>query len=201
MTRMSSPKPANKKGLTRRGFMQTGAVAGGTASLAKGARAAAKPKTVPAKKSPVTLNVNGKDKKLTIEPRVTLARALRGDLGLTGTKEVCDRGACGACSVQIDGKLVNSCMMLALDAVGKKITTIEGLSDGDNLHPLQDAFVKHDALQCGFCTPGMVMACKALLEKNPSPSLVQIKRELSGNLCRCGTYTRIFAAVQTVAKG
>jgi aerobic-type carbon monoxide dehydrogenase small subunit (CoxS/CutS family) len=181
--------------------MQTSAVAGGTAGLARGARAAPKSKIIPAKKSPVTLNVNGKDKKVTIEPRVTLARALRSDLGMTGTKEVCDRGACGACSVQIDGKLVNACMMLALDAVGKKITTIEGLSDGDHLHPIQDAFVKHDALQCGFCTPGMVMACKTLLEKHPSPSLVQIKRELSGNLCRCGTYTRIFAAVQTVAKG
>jgi aerobic-type carbon monoxide dehydrogenase small subunit (CoxS/CutS family) len=187
-------------GLTRRGFMQGVGVAGGVAVIAKDAVAAGSPKTLPAKKVPITLNVNGKDHKLKVEPRVTLLRALRNELDLTGSKEVCDRGACGACSVHLDGMLVTSCMTLAVDAVGKKVTTIEGLAKGDKLDPIQAAFVQHDALQCGFCTPGMVMACKALLNENKSPTLVQIKKGLSGNICRCGTYNHIFAAVQTAAK-
>jgi xanthine dehydrogenase YagT iron-sulfur-binding subunit len=181
-------------GLTRRGFMQGVGVAGGVAVIAKDAVAAGSPKTLPAKKVPITLNVNGKDHKLKVEPRLTLLRALRNELDLTGSKEVCDRGACGACSVHLDGMLVTSCMTLAVDAVGKKVTTIEGLAKGDKLDPIQAAFVQHDALQCGFCTPGMVMACKALLNENKSPTLVQI------NICRCGTYNNIFAAVQTAAK-
>jgi aerobic-type carbon monoxide dehydrogenase small subunit (CoxS/CutS family) len=189
-------------GLTRRGFMQGVGVAGGVAAVGTRAAkaAAARPKVLPAKKTPITLHVNGKDRKLSVEPRLTLLRALRNDLDLTGPKEICDRGACGGCSVLLDGDLVTSCMTLAVDAVGKKITTIEGLSDGNKLHPIQEAFVKHDALQCGFCTPGMVMACKALLDKNKNPDLVQIKKGLAGNICRCGTYNRIFAAVQTASK-
>jgi xanthine dehydrogenase YagT iron-sulfur-binding subunit len=186
-------------GLTRRGFMQGVGVAGGVAVVAKSAQAAAKPKVLPAKKVPITLNVNGKDYKLRVEPRITLLRALRNDLDLTGTKEICDRGACGGCSVQLDGMLVNSCMMLAVDAVGHKVGTIEGLAKGDKLDPIQEAFVQHDALQCGFCTPGMVMACKSLLESNKKPNLVQIKKGLAGNICRCGTYNHIFAAVQTAS--
>jgi aerobic-type carbon monoxide dehydrogenase small subunit (CoxS/CutS family) len=178
--------------------------AGGVAVAAKGtmsANAAAKPKELPAKKVPLTLHVNGKDHKVSVEPRVTLLRALRNELDLTGPKEVCSRGACGACGVQIDGVLVPSCMTLAVDACsGQKITTIEGLADGDKLHPIQAAFVKHDALQCGFCTPGMIMACKTLLDKEKNPTLTQIKKGLSGNICRCGTYNRIFAAVQTASK-
>jgi aerobic-type carbon monoxide dehydrogenase small subunit (CoxS/CutS family) len=181
--------------------MQGVGVAGGVAAVAGSREArAAKPKVLPAKKVAITLNVNGKDHKVSVEPRLTLLRTLRNQLDLTGTKEICDRGACGGCSVQLDGALVNSCMLLAVDAVGKKITTIEGLSNGDKLHPIQDAFVKHDGLQCGFCTPGMVMACKALLDKEKQPTLTQIKRGISGNICRCGTYNRIFAAVQTAAK-
>jgi xanthine dehydrogenase YagT iron-sulfur-binding subunit len=187
-------------GLTRRGFMQGVGVAGGVAVVGKKAQAAGKAKVLPAKKVPITLNVNGKDYRLRIEPRVTLLRALRNELDLTGTKEICDRGACGGCSVTVDGTLLNSCMMLAVDAVGRKVGTIEGLAKGDKLHPIQEAFVKHDALQCGFCTPGMVMACKSLLDSNKSPSLVQIKKGLSGNICRCGTYNHIFAAVQTASK-
>ncbi len=144
--------------------------------------------------------MNGTDRRLTVEPRVTLLRALRNELDLTGTKEICNGGACGGCSVLLDGRLVNSCMTLALDAVGAKVTTIEGLSKGDELHPIQRAFVEHDALQCGFCTPGMVMACKALLDAKKHPTLVEIKRGVSGNVCRCGTYPRVFAAVQAVAK-
>jgi xanthine dehydrogenase YagT iron-sulfur-binding subunit len=188
-------------GLTRRGFMQGVGVAGGVAVVAKGAHAATKqPKVLPAKKVPITLNVNGKDYKLKVEPRITLLRALRNDLDLTGTKEICDRGACGGCSITLDGQLVNSCMLLAVDAVGRKIGTVEGLAKGDKLSPLQEAFCQHDALQCGFCTPGMVMACKVLLDSNKNPSLVQIKKAISGNICRCGTYNNIFAAVQTAAK-
>jgi aerobic-type carbon monoxide dehydrogenase small subunit (CoxS/CutS family) len=180
--------------------MQTTAAAGGAAALARDASAAPKAKVLPARKVPITLNVNGKAHRLSVEPRMTLLRALRNELDLTGTKEICDRGACGGCSVLLDGALVTSCMLLAVDAVGKKIETVEGLAKGDRLHPLQEAFVKHDALQCGFCTPGMVMACKALLDKNKQPTLVQIKKGLAGNICRCGTYNRIFAAVQTAAK-
>jgi aerobic-type carbon monoxide dehydrogenase small subunit (CoxS/CutS family) len=200
-----SKEPADKAkraGFTRRGFMQGVGVASGVAVAASSgtARAAAKPKVLPAKKVPITLNVNGKDHKVAVEPRQTLLRVLRNQLDLTGTKEVCDRGACGACSVHLDGQLVTSCMTLAVDAVGRKITTIEGLAQGDKLHPIQEAFCKHDALQCGFCTPGMVMACKAILDKEKSPTLTQIKRGLSGNICRCGTYTRIFQAVQTASK-
>ena len=203
-TQTPSQTPA---GFTRRGFMQGVGAAGGAAVVAKEARAAAgtaSAKVLPAKKVAITLNVNGKDRKLSVEPRVTLLRALRNELDLTGTKEVCDRGSCGACSVHLDGALVTSCMVLAVDAVGKKVTTIEGLAEGDKLHPIQQAFLEHDALQCGFCTPGMVMACKALLDKHPDkgkpPTLTQIKRGLGGNICRCGTYTNIFAAVQTAAK-
>jgi aerobic-type carbon monoxide dehydrogenase small subunit (CoxS/CutS family) len=188
-------------GLTRRGFMQGVGVAGGVAVVAKSAHAATKqPKVLPAKKVPITLNVNGKDYRLRVEPRITLLRALRNDLDLTGTKEICDRGSCGGCSITLDGQLVNSCMLLAVDAVGRKVGTIEGLAKGDKMHPLQEAFCKHDALQCGFCTPGMLMACKTLLDSNKNPSLVQIKKGLSGNICRCGTYNNIFAAVQTAAK-
>jgi xanthine dehydrogenase YagT iron-sulfur-binding subunit len=198
-----APRSTKSAGFTRRGFMAGVGAAGGVAVVAKAATAAAaaKPKVLPAKKLPLTLHVNGKERKLSVEPRVTLLRALRNDLDVTGPKEVCDRGACGACGVIIDGVLVPACMTLAVDvSSGQQITTIEGLSDGDKLHPIQAAFVKHDALQCGFCTPGMVMACKALLDKEKNPTLTQIKRGLSGNICRCGTYNRIFAAVQTASK-
>jgi xanthine dehydrogenase YagT iron-sulfur-binding subunit len=201
----TASKTASKKntlaaGLTRRGFMQGVGVAGGVAVVAKKAQAAGKPRVLPPRKMPITLNVNGKDYRLKVEPRITLLRALRNDLDLTGTKEICDRGSCGGCSVLVDGTLLNSCMMLAVDAVGHEVGTIEGLAEGDKLHPIQEAFVKHDALQCGFCTPGMVMACKSLLDSNKSPSLIQIKKGLAGNICRCGTYNNIFAAVQTAAK-
>jgi xanthine dehydrogenase YagT iron-sulfur-binding subunit len=189
-----------RKGLSRRGFLGTSAAGGAVALTATEARAAGRAKVLPPKKTTLTLNVNGKDQKVSIEPRVTLLRALRNHLDLTGSKEICDRGSCGGCGVIIDGNLVNSCMMLAVDAVGKKVTTIEALSADGKLHPIQAEFVKADALQCGFCTPGMVMACKSLLDKKKDPSLVEIKRGLSGNICRCGTYTRIFAAVQAASK-
>lgn len=147
----------------------------------------------------VRLRVNGKEQVLQIEPRTTLAEALRIHLGMTGTKVVCDRGACSGCTVWLDKMPVNSCMLLAVDAIGNEVTTIEGLASEQGPHPLQTAFVKHDAMQCGFCTPGMVMSCAALLEKNPHPSQEDVRQAISGNLCRCGTYPRIFDATLEAA--
>ena len=134
-----------------------------------------------------------------MEPRTTLADALRLHLGLTGTKIGCDRGACSACTVWLDGVPVNSCMTFALDAVGRNVTTIEGLAQGDRLHPVQDAFIAHDAMQCGFCTPGMVMSCAALLARNANPTRDDVRAATSGNLCRCGTYPNVFDATLAAA--
>jgi aerobic-type carbon monoxide dehydrogenase small subunit (CoxS/CutS family) len=148
----------------------------------------------------VKLDINGHEHSVTIEPRYTLAETLRDNLNLTGTKVVCDRGSCSACTVWIDKTPALACMTLAIDAVGRKITTIEGLSHGDTMHAVQAAFVKHDAMQCGFCTPGMVMSCAALLDRNPNPKLDDVKHAVSGNLCRCGTYPKVFAATLDVAQ-
>jgi xanthine dehydrogenase YagT iron-sulfur-binding subunit len=148
----------------------------------------------------VKLHVNGHEQAVTIEPRYTLAETLRDNLGLTGTKVVCDRGSCSACTVWIDKTPVLACMTLAIDTVGREITTIEGLSHGDKMHEVQAAFVKHDAMQCGFCTPGMVMSCAALLDRVPNPTLDDVKHAVSGNLCRCGTYPKVFAATLDVAE-
>ncbi|HEX5731282.1 MAG TPA: (2Fe-2S)-binding protein [Blastocatellia bacterium] len=152
-------------------------------------------------KVPVSLLINGKKYQATVEPRVTLLEALRHELDLTGAKRVCDRGTCGACTVIVDGKLVYSCSMLAIEGEGKAITTVEGLMQGDRLHPLQQAFIDNDAQQCGFCTPGFVVACKAFLDKNPNPTAEEINKGLGGNLCRCGTYVGVRAAVAQAAKG
>ncbi|HZS47837.1 MAG TPA: (2Fe-2S)-binding protein [Blastocatellia bacterium] len=151
--------------------------------------------------APITLTINGRDRRVMAEPRSLLVDVLRGpELDLTGTKLVCDRGACGGCTVLVNDTPVLSCMTLALDAQGKKIETIEGLAHGDQLHPIQAEFVHFDALQCGYCTSGMIMSCKALLDHNPNPSLHDIKQATSGNLCRCGTYPNVFKAVQAAAK-
>jgi xanthine dehydrogenase YagT iron-sulfur-binding subunit len=149
---------------------------------------------------PIKLHINGQEHAVTVEPRYTLAETLRDHLNLTGTKVVCDRGSCSACTVWIDEAPQLACMTLAVDAVGHKITTIEGISHGEQLHPVQAAFIKHDALQCGFCTPGMVMSCAALLKRNSNPSLAEVKHAVSGNLCRCGTYPKVFAATLDAAK-
>jgi xanthine dehydrogenase YagT iron-sulfur-binding subunit len=149
---------------------------------------------------PIKLFVNGHERSVMIEPRYTLADTLRDNLGLTGTKVVCDRGSCSACTVWIDKTPALACMTLAIDAVDRQITTIEGLSFGDTMHQVQTAFVKHDAMQCGFCTPGMVMSCAALLDRNLSPNLDDVKHAISGNLCRCGTYPKVFAATLDVAQ-
>jgi xanthine dehydrogenase YagT iron-sulfur-binding subunit len=143
---------------------------------------------------PVTLNINGKKSSFQLEPRVTLLDALRNYGPLTGTKEVCDRATCGACTVLVDGKLVYSCMKLAIDTQGPEITTIEGLAKDGQLTNVQQAFIECDALMCGFCTPGLVLATTALLESNPKPTVDEIKRGCSGNICRCGTYPHVIKA-------
>jgi xanthine dehydrogenase YagT iron-sulfur-binding subunit len=148
----------------------------------------------------ISLSINGKEHKLNVEPRVTLLDALRERLNYTGAKRVCDRGTCGACTVLMDGKAVYACSVLAIDAQGKKIVTVEGLSQGNELHPVVRAFVNHDAQQCGFCTPGFVVAAKAFLDENPKPTYEQVKDGLGGNLCRCGTYVGIRKAVLEAAQ-
>lgn len=160
-----------------------------------------KDKIIGAGKIKVSFQVNGKMVKAEIEPRTMLVDVIRDHLNLTGTKIGCNRGACGACTVILNGKAVASCMTLALDAAGKPIETIEGLEDSlDKLHPIQEAFIEHDALQCGFCTSGMIMSSKHLLDKTKSPTDEQIKDAVSGNLCRCGTYPNVFKAIETAAK-
>jgi len=149
--------------------------------------------------APVTLDVNGQKHQLTIEPRVVLVDALRERLGLTGTKVVCGRGACGACTVLVDGETMCSCLVLAAEVQGKKITTIEGIASDGRLAPIQEAFVAADALQCGFCTSGMVMSCKSLLDRKAKPTREEIRHAVAGNLCRCGTYPHVFEAVERAA--
>src|SRR6476661_6887384 len=144
---------------------------------------------------PITLKINGQNRKLNVEPRVTLLDALRNRLDLTGAKKVCDRGTCGACTVLVDGHPVYSCSLLAVEAEGKEITTIEGLGTPANLSEVQKAFVKHDAQQCGFCTPGFVVASTAFVRKNPNATPEQVRNGLGGNLCRCGTYAGMMLAV------
>jgi aerobic-type carbon monoxide dehydrogenase small subunit (CoxS/CutS family) len=154
----------------------------------------------PYEKAPIQLQVNGALHSLEVEPRRTLLDALRVDLHLTGTKKVCDMGECGACTVLLDHRAVYSCLTLAVECEGRQILTVEGLSDGARLDPIQQAFVEHDAFQCGFCTPGQVMAVRALLERNPSPSPDEVRRAVSGNLCRCGAYLLIFRAAEAAAR-
>jgi len=193
--------------VTRRGFLKGAGLTAATtviesaSALAREAKEAVEgDRSVGPNALPVKLHVNGQEHTVIIEPRYTLAETLRENLGLTGTKVVCDRGSCSACTIWLDGTPALACMTLAIDVAGRKITTIEGLSHGDHMHPVQAAFVKHDAMQCGFCTPGMVMSCAALLERNPDPQLADVKHAVSGNLCRCGTYPKVFAATLDVAR-
>jgi xanthine dehydrogenase YagT iron-sulfur-binding subunit len=148
----------------------------------------------------ITLQVNGASQTLQVEPRATLAEVLRGALQLTGTKIACNRGACSACTVLLDGSPVCSCMMLAVDVDERRVTTIEGLAQGDTLHPVQQAFIDHDALQCGFCTPGLVMSCASLLARNSEPTAADIRGAISGHYCRCGTYPHVVEATLAAAK-
>ena len=147
----------------------------------------------------VVLQINGHERSLSIEPRVTLLDALRERLALTGTKKGCDRGSCGACTVHIDGRRVNACLTLAVRCEGRAITTIEGLAHEDELHPVQAAFVKHDAFQCGYCTPGQIMSAAALIEEGHAGDAGSIREWMSGNICRCGAYPNIVDAVREAA--
>jgi xanthine dehydrogenase YagT iron-sulfur-binding subunit len=206
---------------SRRHFMQS-AVAAATAAAAPFAHAetkAASERVAPAAPfvpaQPVVLDINGKRYNLTLEPRVTLLDALREVIGLTGTKKGCDRGQCGACTVLINGRRVNSCLTLAIMHEGESITTIEGLAQGEELHPLQTAFIEHDAFQCGYCTPGQICSARALLDelRAGTASAVtpdvrkaatalsddEIRERMSGNICRCGAYPNIIAAIRVVA--
>jgi carbon-monoxide dehydrogenase small subunit len=152
------------------------------------------------KQSEITLKVNGINYAVNVEPRRTLVEVLRENLGLMGTKVSCNEGECGACTVLIDGRPAASCLVLAIDAEQKEIVTIEGMSAGEKLHPIQKAFLKHGAIQCGFCTPGMVMSTKALLDDNPHPTALEVRRAISGNLCRCTGYQQIVDSVLAVSQ-
>src|SRR5437762_2332700 len=194
-------KPA---GLSRRGFLKglgVGSVATGLLSPVSLKEALAKESGVVGPgELPVTLKINGESRSLNLEPRVTLLDALRNRLDLTGCKKVCDRGTCGACTVLVDGHPAYSCSMLALEAEGREITTIEGLGTPERMNEVQKAFVHHDAQQCGFCTPGFVVTCTAFVRNNPNATLEQVRAGLGGNLCRCGTYAGMMLAVVEAAK-
>jgi len=151
-------------------------------------------------KKRISLEINGKMMSLVVEPRETLLDILRERLNLTGPKKICNRGECGGCTVLMDEKPIYACMFLAIKADGKKITTVEGLSKNEKLHPIQEAFIKEDGYQCGFCTPGFIMTTVAFLDKNNNPDLDEIKNALSGNLCRCGNYVKIFSTIREAAE-
>jgi len=193
-------------GVSRRGFLKgMGGGLLGTAAVGPGllgaeaVAAAAGPPTMSGPQR-ITLNINGGQQQIEIEPRTTLLEALRDRLDLTGSKEVCDRGQCGACTVLIDGKAMLACMTLAADVGAREVTTVEGVAQGGQLSDLQEAFVAQDGLMCGFCTPGFVMAAEALLRTNSSPTAAEIRTSVSGNLCRCGTYPKVFEAIDVAAK-
>lgn len=152
-------------------------------------------------KMPLKIEVNGLKHSLSVEPRVTLLDLLREQLNLTGTKKGCDHGQCGACTVHVNGRRINSCMTLAVMQEGKKVTTIEGLANGDKLHPMQQAFIKHDGFQCGYCTPGQIMSAVACVREGHANSETEIREYMSGNICRCGAYPNIVAAITEVKKG
>ena len=195
------PEPAS--GVTRRDFMKLSGIGVAVPLLVGPTMVEAAGEEVAVHgpgKIPVQLTVNGKQLQAQLEPRVTLLDALRDNFNLTGAKRVCDRGVCGACTVLMDGKPVYACAVLAIDAQGAKITTIEGLTEGDALTPVMQAFVDHDAAQCGFCTPGFIVATTHFLEQHPHPNADDIRRGLSGNYCRCGTYGGIRAVAMATGR-
>ena len=197
------PKQEPRKGFSRRTFIEgvgIGAGAVGAFGSAETASAAAGEVLGP-DPVPITLNINGKSHDLKVEPRVTLIDALRNQLDHTGAKKVCDRATCGACTVIMDGSPVYSCTMLAIEAQGRAIETIEGISTDDSMHAVQEQFVENDAQQCGFCTPGLVMAGKAIADRNPRPTMADVESGLGGNICRCGTYVGVRKAVYAAARG
>ncbi|MBN2243700.1 MAG: (2Fe-2S)-binding protein [Acidobacteria bacterium] len=198
------PKNKNselKPGLSRRGFLSSvGAGAVVAVSLKEGEPARAQEIEATGETATVELSINGSKRKVLVEPRWSLAYVLREVLGLTGTKIGCERGECGACTVLIDGRPHYSCIMLAVEAEGREITTIEGLMQGDKLGPVQQAFLEEDGFQCGFCTPGQIMAVEGLLRRSPTPDIGRIRAGVSGNLCRCGAYKNIFNAAEKASR-
>lgn len=198
---MSDKSGSRPSGFDRRAFM---AGAAGSALIPMTARAATQDAYAPAARDPslpvdVTLRVNGQDKRLRIDARTTVLDALREHLGLTGSKKGCDHGQCGACTVLIGERRVVSCLTLALAAEGQEITTIEGLATGDQLHPMQQAFIDNDAFQCGYCTPGQIMSAVACVKEGHAGSEADIREYMSGNICRCAAYPNIVAAVKQAA--
>jgi len=199
---LPDPKPSTEPGLSRRAFLRgvgatTAAAAAVTTAIPElNAEAVSTVKGI--RQAVIQTEINGKTYRLAIKSHWTLLDVLRRELNLTGTKKTCDRASCGACTVLLDGKPVYACSLLALDADKRKITTIEGLSDGETLHPIQEAFIREDALQCGFCTPGMIMSSKTLLDQNPRPNVAEVKEALAGNICRCAAYHKIVKAVTLV---
>ena len=196
-------------GLSRRAFLEFSTLSAAQAAMAGVARATDGESAMaqdtnsaagPPEAISIALDVNGVERSLRVEPRTTLAEALRGALGLTGVKVACDRGACSACTVWLDGAPVCSCMTLAVEVGARKVTTIEGLARGEALHAVQAAFIAHDALQCGYCTPGLIMSCAALLERNPDPTAEDVELAIAGHFCRCGTYPHVVAATLAAAK-
>jgi xanthine dehydrogenase YagT iron-sulfur-binding subunit len=189
----------------RRSFLQSALAAVGATQVPVAASASppAAPAVPAAPPQPVRLNINGRDYNLSLEPRVTLLDALREHIGLAGTKKGCDRGQCGACTVLVEGRRINACLTLAVMHEGQRITTIEGLAQGDKLSPMQQAFLEHDAFQCGYCTPGQVCSATALLDEVRADGAGftddEIRERMSGNICRCGAYPNIVAAIREVA--
>jgi xanthine dehydrogenase YagT iron-sulfur-binding subunit len=203
MARKPKDKPReSERQLSRRGFITSvgvGAVAAAAVPAVSAERPAAGASLPAGEPSRITLQVNGRRHRLLVEPRWSLLYVLRERIGLTGAKAGCERGECGACTVLIDGLPRYACMTLAVEAEGKPITTVEGLMDGEQLGPVQQAFMEHDALQCGYCTPGQVVAVEGLLRANPDPGRDAIRAGLSGNLCRCGAYYHIVEAARSAA--
>jgi xanthine dehydrogenase YagT iron-sulfur-binding subunit len=192
-------------GFGRRSFLKGSGLAAAAAGVASVPTPAESAKGQSADLGPaaieISLDVDGKSVKTSVEPRVTLLDALRDYLQITAAKRVCDRGTCGACTILLDGKTVYACSILAIEAVGKKITTARGLMKGDELHPIHSAFWEKDASQCGFCTPGFVVACSAALAKNPKATFEDLKKSVDGNICRCGTYEQMFQAFEMLTQG
>jgi xanthine dehydrogenase YagT iron-sulfur-binding subunit len=197
----SLPEPEHADGLSRRDFLHHAAagslvVAGGLSTSVPRAGEAEPVRPAAPAAVPVTLHVNGRNYNLKLEPWVTLLDALREHLGLTGTKKGCDHGQCGACTVLVEGRRVYSCLSLAVMEAGARVTTIEGLADGDRLHPLQRAFIERDAFQCGYCTPGQICSGVGLLHEGHARTDADIREQMSGNICRCGAYPNIVAAIR-----
>lgn len=196
-------KRKRKSNFSRRGFLQGVGITSGvltTGVLETEAEAQSSAKLAGPGEVPITLQINGRPYKTSVEPRTTLLDTLRHRLDLTAAKRVCDRGTCGACTVSVDGKVMYSCTVLAIDAQGRQIQTLEGLSQNGKPHAVSRAFVANDAQQCGYCTPGFVMAAKGFLDRNPDPTYEEVKAGLGGNLCRCGTYMGVRKAVLDAAK-